>query len=326
QGVKKGSEKPLVSILIPCFNNEDFVAEAIDSALAQTYPNIEVIVIDDGSTDGSAKLLASYGDRIRWKTVANGGACAARNEALRMSHGEYIQFLDADDLLMPEKIERQLPVLLNGDTDLVFCRGTIFGDGRPERAQKRAILPTENKDPFAYCLEQGLSTPAPLHRRSLLDQIGGFRKGVQFAQEFDLHVRLAAAGARLTFRDELLCRVRHHPSEARISQRSRPAGALLKILLEMAEELIRRPFYDMPPHRRRALASMIAQHAIYAYRNGAQCLPARAFQMAKRLDPHFTVEERPWYRAAARNIGYMNIERVLAVVRSLRERIQYAAS
>ncbi|MGK0185205.1 MAG: glycosyltransferase involved in cell wall biosynthesis [Verrucomicrobiales bacterium] len=312
---------PLVSILIPCYNSEAYLAEALDSALAQTYTNVEVIVVDDGSSDDSTEVLSSYGDRIRWKSIPNGGACAARNEALKLAKGNFIQFLDADDLLMPDKIARQLPLLLNGDYDLVFCRGTIFGDGKPERAQKREILSPENKDPFAYCLRQGLSTLAPLHSRHILDQIGGFRAGVQFAQEYDMHIRLMAAGARILFRDELLCRVRHHPSDARISQSSRPAGALLRILLELTDELMRRPHYQMTKQRCRALASLIAQHAVYAYRNGAQSLPARAFHLAQKLDPHFSVEERPWYRAAARGFGYMNIERFLSAARSVRDRV-----
>ncbi|MEZ5326111.1 MAG: glycosyltransferase family A protein [Verrucomicrobiales bacterium] len=315
---------PLVSILIPCYNSEDYIAEAIESALAQTYPAVEVIVVDDGSNDDSTEVLASYGDRIRWKSIPNGGACAARNEALKMAKGDFIQFLDADDLLMPDKIARQLPLLLSGDYDLVFCRGTIFGDGKPERAQKREILSPEGKDPFAYCLHQGLSTLAPLHSRQILDQIGGFRAGVQFAQEYDMHVRLAAAGARILFRDELLCRVRHHSSDARISQGSRPAGAFLRILLELTDELMRRPHYEMTRQRCRALASLIAQHAIYAYRNGAQSLPARAFHLAQKLDPHFSVEERPWYRTAARGLGYMNMERFLAVARGVRDRVYLA--
>lgn len=312
---------PLVSILIPCYNSERTVAEAIDSALAQTYPNVEVIVVDDGSTDDSTEVLASYGDRIRWKSIANSGACTARNEALKMATGTFIQFLDADDLLMPEKIERQLQLLLDGDLDLVFCRGMIFGDGRPEHPKKDPTETPNGKDPFIYCLYHGLSTPGPLHRRCLLDQIGGFRRGIPFAQELDLHLRLCAAGAKIEFKDELLYAARHHPNEARISQSARPAGAFLRILLELTDELMRRPYYKMTQQRCRALASFIAQHGIYAYRSGAKSIPARAFHFAQKLDPDFSVEERPWYRTAARGIGYMNMERFLATARGVRDRV-----
>ena len=95
--------QPLVSILIPCYNAERWVGQAIESALAQTWPNKEVIVVDDGSTDGSLEVIKSFGDRIKWETGPNRGGNVARNRLLELSHGEWIQYLDADDYLLPAK-------------------------------------------------------------------------------------------------------------------------------------------------------------------------------------------------------------------------------
>ena len=94
---------PRVSILIPCYNGESFVREAIDSALNQTWANVEVVVVDDGSTDNSVDILKSYGDRIICETGPNRGACAARNRAFELSSGDLIQYLDADDKLCLDK-------------------------------------------------------------------------------------------------------------------------------------------------------------------------------------------------------------------------------
>ena len=142
---------PLVSILIPCYNSAAYVCEAVDSALSQTHPNFEVIVVDDGSTDESQSVLKAYGNRIRWRTIGNSGACVARNVALSMASGEYIQFLDADDLLLPEKIERQLPFLERNEADLVFCGSTTFGDINPKCDKKTPYIPLgENEDPFVF--------------------------------------------------------------------------------------------------------------------------------------------------------------------------------
>ncbi|MGN6552937.1 MAG: glycosyltransferase [Verrucomicrobiota bacterium] len=113
---------PLVSIIIPCYNAEKWVAEAIQSALDQTWPNKEVIVIDDGSTDGSLALIKSFGERIRWETGPNRGGCAARNRGLRLAQGEWIQYLDADDLLHPKKIAVQMP--------FVSGRNNVAANGR----------------------------------------------------------------------------------------------------------------------------------------------------------------------------------------------------
>ena len=99
---------PLVSIIIPCYNNEAFVKQAIESALQQTYTNVEIIVIDDGSTDGSLEIIRSFENHIQWETGSNQGAPKARNRGLELAQGEYIRFLDADDILFRNCLEHQV--------------------------------------------------------------------------------------------------------------------------------------------------------------------------------------------------------------------------
>src|SRR5690242_13247080 len=101
----------LVSVIIPTYNGTAFLRETIDSALAQTYPAVEVIVVDDGSTDDTAAVIAEYGDRIKGIAQANSGTSAARNTGIRASSGDYIAFLDHDDLWAPIKLARQMRVL-----------------------------------------------------------------------------------------------------------------------------------------------------------------------------------------------------------------------
>src|SRR6202011_1477360 len=110
-----------VSILIPCYNAERWVAQAIESALRQTWPEKEIIVVDDGSTDGSLAIIESFGDRIRWETGPNRGGNVARNRLLELAHGEWLQYLDADDYLLPMKIERQMEFIgANPAADVIF--------------------------------------------------------------------------------------------------------------------------------------------------------------------------------------------------------------
>jgi glycosyltransferase involved in cell wall biosynthesis len=99
---------PVASIIIPCYNAEEYLAEAIQCALDQTCPNCEVIVIDDGSTDGSLEIIKRFGERVRWDSGSNRGGCAARNRGLALARGEWIQFLDADDRISPDKIAAQV--------------------------------------------------------------------------------------------------------------------------------------------------------------------------------------------------------------------------
>ena len=98
------SVSPRVSVIIPCHNDEDWVSKAVGSCLSQTHEPLEIIVVDDGSTDSSRDILRSYGDQIRLLCGPNRGGSHARNRGFRLSCGDYIQFLDADDYLLPEKL------------------------------------------------------------------------------------------------------------------------------------------------------------------------------------------------------------------------------
>ncbi|MCF1750306.1 glycosyltransferase family 2 protein [Mariniradius sediminis] len=131
---------PLVSIIIPVYNKAAFIRETLDSALAQTYPNTEIILVDDGSSDGSLKILEKYAEdfpeKIRLIAQKNAGVSPATNKGIQMAKGEYIQFLDADDLLSPEKIELQMRLLEDKNKrTMCSCEWVTFLDD-PERHQR----------------------------------------------------------------------------------------------------------------------------------------------------------------------------------------------
>ena len=119
---------PLVSIVIPVYNGANFVREAIDSALAQTYRNIEIIVVNDGSTDNTRDIALSYGDKIRYFEKENGGVSTALNLAISEMKGEYFSWLSHDDLYAPEKVEAEIEALkTNGNMDMVVhCNYNIL--------------------------------------------------------------------------------------------------------------------------------------------------------------------------------------------------------
>ncbi|MDE3084845.1 MAG: glycosyltransferase family 2 protein, partial [Verrucomicrobiota bacterium] len=139
---------PLVSILIPCYNAAPWLAQTLESALAQTWPNKEIIVVDDGSGDDSASIARTYADRgVRLISQENRGSSAARNHAWRNAQGEFFQFLDADDLINPDKISAQLSTLAsrsagtlascawgrfrNDPANAKFIDEAVFGDFSP---------------------------------------------------------------------------------------------------------------------------------------------------------------------------------------------------
>jgi glycosyltransferase involved in cell wall biosynthesis len=315
------NDKPLVSILIPCFNNEEFVGEAIESALSQTYSNIEVVVVDDGSTDRSLDVMRSFEKKIKWLSGPNRGACIARNAALELSQGEFIQFLDADDLLVSTKIEKQLQKIISGDFDLVLCKGSLFGDGRPERPIKKPVPYPEQSDPVWYFLNFPSGTNAPLFRRTIIEKVGGFRPNIPRAQEWDLQVRLASAGARLGLVDEILCRIRNHSSESRLTKRKISDDYNLKLSLEI-NDIIKDPPYSLSVKGKSAWASHLVQCSIYAYRNGFKEIAKRGFKESKKWCAQPQVDERYFYRLLARFFPLSYIELSLDVCRKARDKFQ----
>lgn len=311
--------EPLVSVIIPCFNAEQYISEAIDSAINQTYPNAEVIVIDDGSTDRSIEIIQSYGDRIRFETINHQGACAARNRGLQLSQGEFIQFLDADDRLVSSKLAQQAPYLVSEKADLVFCKGFIFGDDRPLRPKKSQIISPVGIDPFVYCLNQGLSTEGPLHRRSKLIQVNGFAEDLPRAQEYDLHIKLGATGIKILLLDELLYEHRNHDSNTRITRTKPPQDHMLKLFLKLEQVLMQGEQYNMTELRVQALAGKIFQHSMYAFRNGLEASAVEGFAVAKRLTSQPLYNERSWYKLLVKLTNALTAERLLKQGRFYRD-------
>ena len=309
--------QPLVSILIPCFNAEKYVGEAIDSALTQTYSNVEVVVIDDGSTDGSLEVIRSFGERIRWESGSNRGGCEARNRALALARGEFIQFLDADDILYPDKLACQLPELIEDRADFVFCVGdSFFPDGR--RSFGKLYPSPTGYDPLIYCLSHTITTNAVLHRRTKLESVGGFREGLPRAQEWDLHVRLGAIGVRLSQSSRALFVIRRHPGP-HVSQIRMPPQYFSDLLFDNVEAFERSGLLDAA--RRKSLAPILHLQAIYAYRNGAKETATRGFEIARRFASRYKYAERWWVRAIASTIGPLPTERFLELSRSLRNQV-----
>ena len=191
---------PSVSILIPCHDAERWIAGAIESALAQTRPATEVIVLDDGSTDGSLDLIRGFGDRIRWESGPNRGAGAARSRLLELSRGEWVQYLDADDWLMPEKVEGQAAILpRHEDADVLFGPVTLE-HWSPEASRLETCPIPEPRDPWILLARWRLpQTGAPLFRRQALIDVGGWKEDQPCCQEHELYLRLLIAGKRFVY-------------------------------------------------------------------------------------------------------------------------------
>jgi len=213
---------PLVSILIPCFNAERWVAQAIESALAQTWPLKEVIVVDDGSTDCSLQIIKRFDGDIRWEAGPNRGSNGARNRLLALSRGEWLQYLDADDCLRPGKIAQQIGFVREHPHADVVCSPTAW-----EGVIKGTIICTdteipEPRDPWILLASWRLpQTGGPLWKREVLQRVGGWRAGQTCCQEHELYCRLLEAKARFEFCDGCLAVYRDLEHDSRITRKSK---------------------------------------------------------------------------------------------------------
>src|SRR5215213_982432 len=119
-GFREPLQVGLTSIVIPCYNAARYLVETLESAFTQTYSPTEIIIVDDGSLDGSPQLIRGYGDRLKAEFLPHRGGGGARNRGTALARGEFIQYLDADDLLMPDAIARRVAALQNGDVDVAY--------------------------------------------------------------------------------------------------------------------------------------------------------------------------------------------------------------
>lgn len=204
-----------VSIIIPNYNSQEYIAECLDSVLNQDYPNIEVIVIDDGSTDHSLEKIQPYLDKITLITQVNQGACIARNAGLRIASGEYIKFLDSDDYLASNIISTQVNKIKNLDK-----RAIVFGDlieKHPNESKFRNYSQINPNPTIESLILNGLITSLPLHRKALLLEVGGFDPLFKNWQEWNLHIRLASIGVKFIYEPNIVYYWRFHGSQYRIS-------------------------------------------------------------------------------------------------------------
>lgn len=201
-----------ISVVLPSYNCARYLPEALESVFAQTYREVEVIVVNDGSTDNTDEVVRPYLDRIRYIKQPNKGLSAARNAGFKASTGEFICFLDADDLLMPDKFERQLEVF-EREADLgVVISGyvRVAEDGFTELATVRKYW---NRDALDHLLNHEVFPPhAALIRREVLENSGLFPEGIdtqESQEDLQLWLDLALNGVAFSSIPEPTCKYRH---------------------------------------------------------------------------------------------------------------------
>lgn len=191
----------LVSIIVPCYNAEEWIAATLEACLQQTYKPIEIIVVDDGSTDQSLSVMRAYEDRVLVLTGPNKGGCSARNRGFEASRGDYILFLDADDMITLDLIESMVSGIRGAENTIAASRWAYLhfenGEWVPKvETYARNRLPPDGDYILGWLTDWGLITNAVLYPRSLVIAIGGWDEQLFATQDNDFMLRAILAGAK----------------------------------------------------------------------------------------------------------------------------------
>ncbi len=240
--------KPLVTIIIPVYNGQNFLAEAINSALAQSYDNLEVIVVNDGSTDNTEKIALSYGNKIRYFSKENGGTATALNLAIQKSKGEYISWLSHDDLYTADKIEKQLEILkcLKNKISIICSNWICFQQHYISQiyiSYKNLLFYNSNQlsEKFHYYKATAISIPYKiidkhaiissvfggyiygcdlLIPRVLFDKVGYFNEKLQTTHDYDLWFRFIKSDTKFFLSDNFCVKSRKHNHQNSVTFKS----------------------------------------------------------------------------------------------------------
>lgn len=269
---------PKVSVIIPLYNAGEYLEETIQSVINQTYKNIELIIIDDGSTDNSLSIAQNYSnDFISVIQQVNLGASAARNHGLLLAKGEYIQFLDADDLLSPSKIEEQVKSLRKSPNYIAVCNTIHFTENTdiehltPNDYEKSFLMDSANPADFLVNLWGGnseygsmVSIHAWLTPKKLIEMSGGWNEALSYDDDGEFFARVLLSSNGISYNENVFSyyRKQRKPSLSNLDSSERLTSMLNSVLSKQNHLLKKRSDYN-------------AQFAIYKMLTGValKCLP-----------------------------------------------------
>jgi glycosyltransferase involved in cell wall biosynthesis len=320
----------LVSVIIPTFNSQQFISEAIDSVIAQQYPSIEIIVVDDGSTDNTVAVARQklQGDVQRHQILelgANKGPSAARNAGLRAANGSWVQFLDSDDVLMPRKFRRQMEICATAPPDVAAVYSP-WNWGFLESGQIEWLGPLMT--PFIsgkaaiMCLAGGCRPllGACLIRRTILDQVGGFDEELRFWECEEVCVRLSSVGRFVPAsadEAEYLWRLDRHAlyiggAGARYNATAVGLGWITQALKATGNQGLES--LRLPEPDRRLLLNECTLWGRLMYSQDRKAF-REYLRLARILDPNLTPSYPRYISVLSRWIGYENAEAAARVTR-----------
>lgn len=263
QDVQKPAN-PLVSVVIPLFNGEAFIAECLASVYAQTYAPTEVLVVDDGSNDNSVAIVEAFPGEKKIIRQRNGEVSRARNTGITNANGEFVAFLDQDDLWLPDKISRQVAMFLRADPiDVVFTNLLKLypsGQRRLQKDKHALALALTDENLFATLALKNLLMPsAVMVRRQSIIAAGLFAEEFKTCGDYEMWLRMAALGMRFRYLPEALTLYRQHGKNTSKSTATMHHDRLLAITRTFANPAL------VPQHQKIGPRALAAAYALGAH-------------------------------------------------------------
>lgn len=264
---------PQVSVIMPAYNTAEYIAESLDSVFAQTFPNFEVIVINDGSpdTEDLEKALQPYRDRITYLKRPNSGLSATRNAGIREARGEFLAFLDSDDIWEPEYLAEEMAILQsNPALDMAYCDTLLFGETPADGICYASLYPPKTSSASFEALAcwdcAMIFTCSVVVRRMTVLDVGLFDEAMPYCEDIDLWLRMAHHGARIAYHPKCLTRRRSRAS-AMSKDRDKMEQGMIAVLSKMSMAP------GLSSSRKSLLEGQVARwHAISALRRGRDLL------------------------------------------------------
>jgi hypothetical protein len=313
--------EPLISILIPCHNAERWIGEAIESALAQTWAHKEIIVLDDGSTDGSLKVIRKFGKAITCESGPNRGGNVARNRLLAMARGEWLQYLDADDYLLADKISCQVDTLSKYPrADVIYSPVTLEWWSASGEVTRQLLPIDASADLWVLLARWHLpQTGAPLWRREAINDVGSWKEDQPCCQEHELYFRLLSAGRCFVYSESPGATYRQW-GEHTVCKRDKPEVRRRRLEILGRIEAFLETTDQLTLQRRNAINLTRFEIARSAYATDLE-ESLRIIDIIRRSQPGFTptgAAAPAHYRALYRLLGFERTERIARARRQVR--------
>lgn len=314
----------LVSIIIPCYNAEKFLLETLDSIFSQTYKDYEVIVIDDGSTDGSRKIITSFKDKVKSVFTNNQGASTARNIGTGLAKGSFFQYLDADDMLTHDSLENKVKALTENNTDVAYCDWQKLEekeDGSYELGHitKRSIEDIHPNAEIAVFTSFWSPPAALMYKREIVSKIGLWNELLPIIQDARFLLDAALYGAKFVHVASLGAYYREH-KRASLSRKNSQAFIQDCFLNATQVHNLWEKTNNLDNDHRSALLKVYGYIARASF-EGDKGTFLKALKLIRKIDPKYIPREPLLLSLLSRLIGYENAESAALVYRKIKRLI-----